>query len=211
MVPRVDLRWQRAAAADRREVADALLTASLRDRGFEGAVLSRVCAWCGGAHGAVRVTGADAAASVSYAGELVVVATAAAPPDALFAIDAEPRELQPVALARTRAALEDPEADAATWTRVEAALKADGRGLRVDPGSVRLEASGEAWLAHVPGRHAPLRVVTLAGPPGVVVSLATGGERRSARPQFRAEKVGRALGLGAELRSRGSWRETRGR
>lgn len=195
MVSGVDLRWQRAAA-DRRAVADALLAASLRDRGIVGAVVSRVCAWCGGPHGAVRVTGADAVASVSYAGDLVVVATASAPPGSPFAIDAEPRDLEPDALARTRTALGDPEADAATWTRVEAALKADGRGLRVDPRSVRLEPGGhgplapghgpalpgDVWHAHVPGRPVPLRVVMLAGPAGVAVSLATAAGRTAPRP-----------------------------
>lgn len=184
----VDVRWREAPRADRRRVADALITGSLAEAGLPAVRLARVCAWCGGAHGAVRVTNADAVASVSYAGSLVVVATAVAPPRTPFGVDAERTDLDADATARLRAALGDDAADAAAWTRVEAALKADGRGLRVDPGTVTVAASASAggeWAVTVPGRRAPLRVRTVPGPPGVAVSLATATAAAPCRPATR--------------------------
>ncbi len=63
-------------------------------------------------------------------------------------------------------------ADVALWTRAEAALKADGRGLNIEPAAVRVELSPDGWRAVVPGRSAPFEVRELTGPPGVVVSAA---------------------------------------
>lgn len=182
-----DVRWQAVpAGADRRQAADALIVRSLADAGLHDVRLARVCAWCGGAHGAVRVVGADAVASVSYAGDLVVVATALARPGTPFGVDAEHVGLDGDALARVRAALGDDDADAATWTRVEAALKADGRGLRVDPAGVTLTRLGDdAWRATVPGSTASLRVRTVPGPADVSISLATAAGATPSRRAMR--------------------------
>lgn len=184
MVPARDIRWARVESGrPRREVADALLLGLLRERGMAHPRLTRVCAHCGGAHGAVRATEggmpAACAVAVTYAGGWAIAAAAPAPGP--FAIDAEPCRLQASARDRIRVALGDARADAATWTRVEAALKADGRGLRVDPAEVRLAAVGGGWAARVPGRVEPLFVSGATGPPGIVLSVAAGWAAASDR------------------------------
>ncbi|MBP2422030.1 hypothetical protein [Microbacterium imperiale] len=184
MLAAPDVRWRRVTPGeDRRRIADELLIASLRDRGIRVPRIGRVCPRCGGAHGPARATDAgapvDVAVSVSYAGGWAIAATAAG--RGAFAIDAELRALDPAARLRLRTALGDDKADAATWTRVEAALKADGRGLRVDPATVRLIPVGDDWLAHVPGRPGALRIQEVAGPAELVISLATAAEAASDR------------------------------
>ncbi|MFZ0531516.1 MAG: hypothetical protein WAL91_13380, partial [Propionicimonas sp.] len=54
------------------------------------------------------------------------------------------------------------------WTRIEAVLKADGRGLSVDPAEVRLDPTGGAIVGD-PRRY---RVAEVAGPPAYLISLA---------------------------------------
>ncbi|MDD7929282.1 hypothetical protein [Microbacterium thalli] len=184
MTAGLDVRWCRVPPGqDRRRIADELLVAALRDRGIRSPRIGRVCPWCGGPHGAARATddgtSIAVAVSVSYAGGWAIVATRAG--DGAFAIDAEPRALDPGAQHRLRAALGDDTADAATWTRVEAALKADGRGLRVDPATVRLTRQGDGWLAHVPDHPGALLVRELPGPAEVVLSVATAAGAASDR------------------------------
>lgn len=58
------------------------------------------------------------------------------------------------------------------WTRVEAVLKADGRGLRVDPGSVRVRPRGSSLDAAVLGSPVRYRMLDLAPDDGIVGSLA---------------------------------------
>lgn len=180
----LDVRWHRVPPGqDRRRVADELLVASLQERGIRSPRIGRVCPWCGGPHGAARATDAGTpiavAVSVSYAGGWAIAATRAG--DAPFAIDAEPRALDPAAQHRLRAALGDEAADAATWTRIEAALKADGRGLRVDPATVQLARQGDGWLARVPDRSEALHVREISGPAEVVISVATAAGAASDR------------------------------
>jgi len=106
--------------------------------GFDSA-----CEDCGLPHGKPRVSAPAAArgihVSVTHACELVVVAASAGHP---IGVDAEPAG----ASAERIAAIEDvagPSSDAILhWTRVEAVLKADGRGLRVDPRTVRVDGNG---------------------------------------------------------------------
>ena len=62
------------------------------------------------------------------------------------------------------------------WTRVEAVLKADGRGLLIDPGAVCLRQGG-AWIA---GERAGYVVAEADGPPGYLISLAWFAEAASA-------------------------------
>ncbi|WP_307450920.1 MULTISPECIES: hypothetical protein [Microbacterium] len=77
-------------------------------------------------------------------------------------------------------------ADARAWARTEAVLKADGRGLSVDPGRIRVVADAEGWTASIsPRSHneqgrarnddecAPVewRGWDLEGPEGVVAAL----------------------------------------
>lgn len=73
----------------------------------------RLCPVCGSsAHGQPRLVGSDLAVSISYAGELVVVAWGPGP----IGVDVE----------RTGGSEDDVE----EWTRVEALAKAAGIGLR---------------------------------------------------------------------------------
>lgn len=129
------------------------------------------CTRCGEDHGAPRTHGV--ALSVSHADDLVVVAASR---DAemlgvdLEAVAAESRMAQ---LAPMFAPAPAP--DLAGWTRIEAAVKADGRGFEIEPSAVRMHPlpslPGE-WSAALPGRAIRLRVATIAGPDGYVLSIA---------------------------------------
>ncbi|KAA9085344.1 4'-phosphopantetheinyl transferase family protein [Microbacterium radiodurans] len=204
----VDVGWRRTGG-DRRIAADEALRASLSRQGADAAGIrfSRVCGWCGGDHGAVRAAGWPGAVSVTYAAGWAIVATTAdleggaagragggSGFGAGFAIDAAPANLDAAAVRRIRDALHDDRADTTTWTRVEAALKADGRGLRVDPATVRLSTRGGCVFAEVPAPAAstgpaagsgpaPRRyaVHPLPGPADVVVSVAVAAPEAPAR------------------------------
>ncbi|MDL9981058.1 chemotaxis protein CheY [Microbacterium candidum] len=118
------------------------------------------CPFCGGPHGPVQLPGTPWRASVSYAGEVAVVGVMPAADATAFGIDAEPAGTP----------------GARAWTRVEAALKADGRGLRVAPESVRITPDGSEWTAVVPGRDGEgerrYRGVDVTAPDDLVVSAA---------------------------------------
>ena len=60
----------------------------------------------------------------------------------------------------------------AHWTRVEATLKADGRGLRVDPREVRITGSETELEAQVVDRPTRYRILEPALHPGLQVSVA---------------------------------------
>jgi 4'-phosphopantetheinyl transferase len=68
------------------------------------------------------------------------------------------------------------------WTRIEAVLKADGRGLLLEPTDVRLRG-GEAVIAHSPNRY---QVADVPGPAGYVISLAWCDAESSAASSGRA-------------------------
>ncbi|GAA1056296.1 hypothetical protein GCM10017608_27940 [Agromyces luteolus] len=100
-------------------------------------IVDAVCPACGGPHGRPVVVGASAPVHVSIAHAAgVAFAVAAAVP---VGVDAEPRSTAPARLAAVRDVLGRRSlAPLADWTAVEAILKADGRGLRVDPSEVVL-------------------------------------------------------------------------
>ncbi|WP_150958688.1 4'-phosphopantetheinyl transferase family protein [Microbacterium testaceum] len=180
------------AGAVRRDVSRALLRELLPDARF----LSR-CGACGGDHGRVHVEGADAAVSVSYADGWAVVAVAwghgsigvdAVSADAVGIERVLPSEadLRPAGAAAS--------AQARMWARVEAVLKADGRGLAVDPRDVEVTLDGAEWSARVrsslsggasaregggaEGRDRMWRGWDLHGPDGVVLAVAAGARAR---------------------------------
>lgn len=178
----VELAWARAGGTEggprdrraRRATAWQLVRDLLAARGAADAVLSNPCPACGGPHGPLQVCTPQSgpwSASVTYAAGWAIAAIAPGAAGTL-GIDAEPAD--------------DPVRDVAgwaherpiaprLWVRIEAALKADGRGLAVDPWTVEVTARGDEWSARVPGRQddvvgwdAPRPL----GPPGVLLSVA---------------------------------------
>lgn len=148
----------------RRDVSRALLAEALPGVRFD----SR-CASCGGDHGPVHAEGTDAAVSVSYAPGWAVVAVARH--HARVGVDAVPSDVG--GLERVL----PPGADAArAWARIEAVLKADGRGLAVDPARIDVVSiDGRAWEARLDERS--WRGWDLPGPDGVVVAVAASSPR----------------------------------
>ncbi|WP_349428546.1 chemotaxis protein CheY [Microbacterium sp. LWS13-1.2] len=175
---RLQLAWKVVPnGAARRDVAWDLL----REMLAPGAELSNPCARCGGPHGPVRTTDGSARPAVAYASGVAVAAVASRGPGT-FAIDAEVETdpvrdaagLNGILGARSGVRLRD-------WVRVEAALKADGRGLRVDPGTVAVApVGGQRWRAVVPGGPV-IGGWDIGGPPGLVISAALSEASEAAR------------------------------
>ncbi|MFG6504423.1 chemotaxis protein CheY [Microbacterium sp. P05] len=169
MTETVHLVWAAVADGDdRRDVAWSLIRTLV-----PAARISNPCPFCGGPHGPVRLDDAPLLASVTYAGVYAIVGLTARANASRLGIDAEPL----VDGVRDRAGLtgvlgRGRPADVRAWTRVEAALKADGRGLRIEPAEVEVTRGASGWAARVPGRYAPLSGFDLTGPPGIVVSAA---------------------------------------
>lgn len=138
-----------------------------------GTVDATACAVCGGDHGPVEVRGVPARASVSYAEGLVAVALGRT---ARLGVDVErPAGRPPTDDARAvdlgRLLGVPAERALRRWTQVEAVLKADGRGLRVDPGRVRVVGRS----ARVAGDPLRYRLRSFEGPAGCPISVAWAG------------------------------------
>lgn len=154
---------------DARVAGRHLLRRAVSAVGGIGLRLEQRCLACGGVdHGPPRDGSGDTVVSVAYAVGVVVVAAARITDARAIGVDVEPD----VGELPELAALFHPEPapDAARWTAIEAALKADGRGILVAPESVSLDP--DAGIALVPGRARALAIHTVAGPAGHVVSLA---------------------------------------
>lgn len=146
----------------RRPVSRALLAALL-----PGLPVQQRCARCGADdHGRLRVGGGTAVASVSYAGPWAVAATAPAAFASAIGIDAV------MAGAAGLERVLPPPSDSGMWARLEAVVKADGRGLRVDPARVRVEGETDAWTAWIDGGDRGLRGWDVVGPPGLRIAVA---------------------------------------
>lgn len=93
--------------------------------------LSATCADCGGPHGQPRIPGLAVSLSRCATAIVAVAATAGA-----IGVDVEPL----MGTAERIAAIASVAGDGGIrrWTSVEAVLKADGRGLRVDPRDVNV-------------------------------------------------------------------------
>ncbi|WP_348787719.1 hypothetical protein [Leifsonia sp. NPDC080035] len=111
-------------------------------RGIGDARIDATCPDCGGSHGRPYLLGRpDIHLSLTHAAGFAFAVVAAGP----VGIDAEPLDTDPARVAAA-AFLTPGHGDALRrWTAIEAVLKADGRGLRVDPAAVRIEA-GSAVL-----------------------------------------------------------------
>ncbi len=159
------------------------LVAGLFPEASGWSVGSGVCERCGQRHGAVEVTGVPAVAGVSYARGLVVAAVALFPPVGRVGVDVEldaadttrTRDLERL-LGRSRQPV------LLRWTRIEAVLKADGRGLLVEPRDVRLRGTH----ASITGAATRYELAGVTGPPGYVISLAWSGAESSAASTGRA-------------------------
>lgn len=140
--------------------------------GAEAAVTSAVCPHCGEPHGGILIEGVDAVASVSHAGGLVVAAVAASGGGRRLGVDLELVAEGAVRLDDLAGLIGGPRDDVLRrWTLIEAVLKADGRGLRVDPAEVRLRARPRA-SARIAGDAVRYRVAEVPAPPGWIASLA---------------------------------------
>lgn len=131
-----------------------------------GGVDTSPCPRCGADHGPVAVRGTNGAASVAYADGLVVAAVGRM---ASLGLDVERDRPDPVRdgdLARLLRVA--PGHALRRWVEIEAVLKANGAGLRIDP--ARVEVTGErAKVADDPRRY---RLGSIDGPAGYLVSLA---------------------------------------
>lgn len=127
-------------------------------------VITASCPDCGGAHGKPRVLGMpDIHVSLARTPGFVVAAVCLAGP---IGIDAEllagsPERAAAVGALTGIQSLQH-------WTRVEAVLKADGRGLRVDPS--RVQVDGDGLTATLEGVRYRLSEPSLD--PAIVVTLA---------------------------------------
>lgn len=154
--------------------------ALIRDRvrrltGVDEVMLDSRCNRCGAPHGRPRTAGVSM--SVSHSDDLVVVAVRRGPGSVGVDVEALASSTRVADVAPLFATGLAP--DLAGWTRIEAAVKADGRGFEVDPGDVVLrppsrDSDPAVWSAVLRGRHSPIDVVTLAGPPGYMLSVAVG-------------------------------------
>ncbi|MFJ4038353.1 4-phosphopantetheinyl transferase [Microbacterium sp. NPDC090007] len=157
------------AGASPRSVSRALLASVLPGARF----VSR-CPACGGAHGRVRVEGAAAAVSVSYVPGWAVVAVSHV--HARIGVDAVPSGADGLERVLVRDGPRMPGDAARTWARIEAMLKADGRGLAVDPARVRISLDAPGWRAQIRGEDAAFwRGWDVEGPAETVVAIAVAG------------------------------------
>jgi 4'-phosphopantetheinyl transferase len=177
-----------AAGADARS---AVLARLLQDAGAPDDDVRHECPHCGSTeHGPLRTSSGTTVVSLSHAGGLTVGAIARADAAASVGVDVEAERdadaLTAGAIAAASAGI-DVEADRGSgrlaelaalfaprpaptlreWTMIEAAVKADGRGLRIAPADVRIDGG----LAHVPGR-GPIAVAAVESPAGFLISVA---------------------------------------
>lgn len=157
-------------------VLDEFTAEAVNDGADAAAVeLTASCDRCRRDHGAVRVHGVPVAVSVSYAGSMVAVAAASLADAAAVGADIEraPSEGSDAPLL-SMTALFDPAPVPSTreWTLLEAALKADGRGIAVDVAQCRVESSAAGLAVRIPARTEPVPVAAVPGPEGFVLSVA---------------------------------------
>lgn len=143
----------------------------------------RTCPSCAQPHGKPRLANDDVAFSVSHSGDLVGVALSSHGPVGLDVECATEAAVVPAALTPGEAAAlaeaTDPGRDFLVfWTRKEAALKALGAGLRLEPRDVVVSLPAEpprliAWPAPLPPERVAL--ADLVARPNHVASLAVIG------------------------------------
>lgn len=137
------------------------------------------CERCGADHGRPRLERVPIAVSVSYAGSMVAVAAARHSDAAAVGVDIEQvpdggAHGRLTELAALFAPARPPDMEG--WTLIEAALKADGRGVAVDLSEVEVvEPAGRGpgrRAVRIPGRSDPVDAAVVSGPAGFVLSAA---------------------------------------
>ncbi|MGC5169023.1 4'-phosphopantetheinyl transferase family protein [Micromonospora sp. DT81.3] len=168
--------------AARRFLAGRRLLAALIDEAHEGADLTMgsTCERCGAEHGRPRFARVPVEVSVSYAGDIVAVAAVACAHASGVGIDIERRPSDGAdsplgGLAPLFAPGRPP--STSEWTLLEAALKADGRGVTADLSTVRIgdHASGSlpgSRAVLMPWRSDSVDAAVIPGPEGHVISAA---------------------------------------
>jgi 4'-phosphopantetheinyl transferase len=126
--------------------------------------LSAPCPDCGREHGRPRIIGSDLRVSLSHGADAVVTAAVGG---ARVGIDVESATAVVADLAPLI-----PHPTLVGWTRIEAVLKADGRGLRVDPGAVRFTETEHGVVGWVDGSAIRYRVHEVDVMPSMCVSVA---------------------------------------
>lgn len=170
----VAIGWGDAASADRRASGNALISAVAASLGVDVGPPARRCPICGShEHGVPEIAGGRLVASLSYADDIVVAAVARREDGAAVGVDVERADRSTGDLAALFAAHAIP--DIEQWTRIEAVLKASGRGIRISPSTI--DVSGP--VAHL--GESSFDLATVAGPEGYVVSVAAAAPS-AARP-----------------------------
>lgn len=167
------LGWEAAPAGRRsdraRAIGDALLLALAHElTGMTPTRVERRCPVCGSdEHGRPVLPDSALSASLSYADGIVVAAVARALEAPAIGVDVERGDAdgRPDDLALLFSPRPAPTID--QWSRMEAALKADGRGFTLEPTDVVL-TSDEAVVAGEP----PLRTAAVDSPAGTVIRIA---------------------------------------
>lgn len=131
-----------------------------------GIEIVAACPDCGGEHGRPSVAGSDLYVSLSHSVQGVVAGASWRGP---IGVDLESR---PSAGAAEAVGVLSGRASVEHWTRVEAVLKADGRGLRVDPSQVTIEEVDGRLEGGVLGSPTRYDVSEVQLAPGVRVSVA---------------------------------------
>lgn len=167
----ITVQWMRVPPETaRRGVAWQVLRALVGDA---AASISNICPQCGAPHGPVQIAGARVVASVTYAGGFAIACIADRAHALAVGIDAESVSDPRRSAAAMRGVIHPGKSSSLReWTRVEAVLKADGRGLRVAPAAVSLTEGDRAWRATVEGSPRVFDGWDLPGPPGTIMSLA---------------------------------------
>lgn len=168
--------------AQRFSVGRALLVQLITElTDIENPGFTTTCERCGADHGRPRLENAPVAVSVSYAGSMVAVAAVSVDVARSVGIDIErlpPGD--PSAPLHELANLFDPAPvpDITRWTLLEAAAKADGRGIRIGLPSIDIDepSTGRtpgSRAVRLPDRTDPIDAAVLDGPEGFVLSAAT--------------------------------------
>lgn len=132
------------------------LVAELTGARLADVQLTAICPDCGGPHGRPVAPGSGLHLSLTHGADVVVAAASDRP----VGIDVEPAIAPPEVLADIESLTGH--ASLQRWTRTEAILKADGRGLRVDPAHVVIDGP-RGWVDDAPARYDLSEVELIAG------------------------------------------------